>query len=607
MALDPDVASPASQESETRPPVDRRYLDPTLDTNDRIDFLLAQMTLQEKAGLMFHTMLMPGQGGEVTGSNNAFGLPSAAELVLERSMSHFNVLGSAGSPEDFATWHNRLQELGKSTRLGIPVTLSSDPRHSFTDNPGTAALAGAFSQWPEPLGLAAIGREDVVQKFGDIVRQEYLAVGLRVALHPQIDLTTEPRWSRQSGTFGEDAELTSRLVSAYILGLQGAKLGRDSVATMTKHFPGAGPQAGGEDAHFAYGREQTYPGGMFEHHLKPFEAAFEAGTSQIMPYYGMPIGTEYDEVGFGFNKSVITGLLRERYGFDGIVCTDWGLLTDGQMMGESFPARAWGVEHLTVPERMAVAIAAGVDQFGGEAIPDVLVELVESGVVTEARLDVSARRLLREKFVLGLFDQPDVNVEHAARIVGSPEFRMAGEQAQRASLTLLANSDAGGTAVIPRVRGLRLYVEGIEAEVAAEYGTVVTDPDAADLAILRIQAPYEQRPGVFEAFFHAGSLEFDAEVVAHVRGISERVPTVLDIYLDRPAVLTPFNDLDIALIASFGSNARAVLDVAVGDASPGGRLPFDLPRSMAAVEASREDVPFDTADPLFRFGHGLAV
>ena len=111
-----------------------------------------------------------------------------------------------------ARWHNTLQELAASTRLGIPVTLSTDPRHSFTRQPRhLGMLAGPFSQWPEPLGLAAIGDEDLVERFGDIARQEYLAVGIRVALHPQIDLATEPRWARQVATFGEDAELTGTL------------------------------------------------------------------------------------------------------------------------------------------------------------------------------------------------------------------------------------------------------------------------------------------------------------------------------------------------------------------------------------------------------------
>ena len=224
-----------------------------------------------------------------------------------------------------------------------------------THSPTTLAppwLAGSFSQWPEPIGLAAIGDVELVASFADIARHEYTAVGLRVALHPQVDLATEPRWARQVASFGEDADLSGRLASAYIRGFQRDELGPESVATMTKHFPGGGPQKDGEDPHFAYGREQVYPGGMFDLHLKPFEAALAAGTSQIMPYYGMPVGTQYEEVGFGFNRSVITGLLRERYGFDGIVCTDWGLITDHEIAGAPFPARAWGAEHLSLRERM---------------------------------------------------------------------------------------------------------------------------------------------------------------------------------------------------------------------------------------------------------------
>lgn len=586
--------------------LDTRYRDANLPVDERVDILLAQMTLEEKAGLFFQTMIAMNEDGTLSDGDPVFGLPSTHEYVSGRLMSHFNILAAAESAEAMAEWHNRLQELAAATRLGIPVTISTDPRHSYSDNPLAGLMAGAFSVWPETLGLAATRDEELVERFGDIARQEYTAVGIRVALHPQIDLATEPRWSRQLQTFGEDPELTSKLGAAYIRGFQGGELGPDSVATMTKHFPGGGPQLDGEDPHFAHGREQVYPGGAFETHLKPFEAAFDAGTSQIMPYYGMPVGTEHEEVGFGFNKSVITGLLRERYAFDGIVCTDWGLISDSEIMGQPFPARAWGVEHLSPRERMAKVIEAGVDQFGGEAIPELLIDLVRSGEVSEERLDVSARRLLREKFVLGLFDHRFVDVERAKRVVGSAEFVAAGEAAQRASITVLTNAvtDAGAP-TLPIATGLRLYVEGIAPEVAGEYGTVVATPAEADVAILRLQAPWEERPTVFENFFHAGSLDFAEATVAHVREVAASVLTVVDVFLDRPAILTPLVDDVAAIVANWGVSPRALLDVLTGAAAPQGSLPFDLPSSMAAVEQNRPDVPFDTADPLFRFGHGL--
>ena len=589
-------------------PVDPTYRDASLPVEERVENLLGQMTLEEKAGLFFQTMISMSQDGGLAPADPMFGLPSNEEYVIGAGMTHFNVLGSAPTAELMAQWHNALQELAATTRLGIPVTISTDPRHSFSDNPLAGMMAGPFSSWPESIGLAATRDEELVERFGDIARQEYTAVGIRVALHPQIDLATEPRWGRQVATFGEDPELTSRLGAAYIRGFQGAELGPDSVATMTKHFPGGGPQMDGEDAHFAYGREQVYPGGQFELHLKPFEAAFEAGTSQIMPYYGMPVGTEYEEVGFGFNKSVITGLLRERYGFDGIVCTDWGLISDSEIMGQPFPARAWGVEHLSPRERMKKVIEAGADQFGGEAIPDLLIDLVRSGEISEERIDVSARRLLREKFVLGLFDAPLVDVEKAGRIVGSAAFREAGEAAQRASITVLTNRASGdGVPTLPLPAGSRLYVEGIDPAVAGEYGTVVGTPAEADYAIVRTHAPFEVRATTFENFFHQGSLDFTEEAVEHLRSLAAAVPTIVDVHLDRPAILTPFVDAPAAIVANYGANARALLDVLTGAATPSGALPFDLPSSMAAVEASREDVPFDTKDPLFRFGHGLSL
>ncbi|SDQ62703.1 glycoside hydrolase family 3 protein [Microbacterium sp. cf332] len=581
---------------------ERPWLETSLPIAERVELLLSQMTVAEKAGLFFQTMITIGPGGELSSGDSAFGLPSTDEYVNERHMTHFNLLGAAPSAGEIARWHNRLQELAASTRLGIPVTISTDPRNSFSDNPGAAMLAGPFSEWPDALGLAATRDEDLVRRFGDIARREYLSVGIRVALHPQVDLATEPRWARQLQTFGEDAELSGRLGAAYIRGFQGDELGPHSVATMVKHFPGGGPQQDGEDPHFAYGREQVYPGGAFELHLEPFAAAFEAGVSQVMPYYGMPMGTEYEEVGFGFNKSVLTGLLRERFGFEGIVCTDWGLVTDSDIMGTEFPARAWGVEHLTPAERMARILDAGADQFGGERCTEILLQLVADGVVSEERLDVSARRLLREKFVLGLFDDPYVDADAADAIAGSVEFRAAGDAAQRASITVLQTSDA-----LPFARGIRLYVEGVDADVAARYGEVVSSPVGADLAVLRLQAPYEERGSAFENHFHAGSLDFPVDVLEHVAQVAASVPTVVDVYLDRPAILGPIVETGAAVVANWGASAAALLDVLTGVARAEGRLPFDIPRSMAAVEASRPDVPFDTADPLFRFGHRVEL
>ncbi|HEY2675054.1 MAG TPA: glycoside hydrolase family 3 N-terminal domain-containing protein [Rugosimonospora sp.] len=592
--------------SATAPP----YRDPTLSTARRTEDLLARMTLEEKAGLLFHTMIAIGPGGGLAPADPDAGLLSASDLVVGRKMNHFNLLGS-GPPRQMAQWHNRLQDLAAGTRLGIPVTLSTDPRHACSDNPNTAVLAGAFSQWPEPLGLAATRDAALVERFADIVRQEYLAVGLRLALHPQADLATEPRWPRTVGTFGADPDLTCELVGAYLRGLRAATLGPAGVAAMTKHFPGGGAQKDGEDPHFPYGREQVYPGDRFDEHLKPFAAAVAAGTSQMMPHYGMPVGTRHEEVGFGFNAGVITGLLRERLGFDGIVCTDWGVLTDAEFQGQARPARAWGVEHLSPRQRAHKAIEAGVDQFGGETRPDLVVDLVRTGLVSERRLDSSVRRLLREKFRLGLFDDPYVEEDRAEETVGRPDFRAAGLAAQHASATLLTNATgpvgarANGAARLPLQQGLRVYCENLAPAAIGANATLVAEPERADVAILRCKAPYEHRPGPIESYFHAGSLDFPREELNRILAIAGTVPSVVDVYLDRPAVLTPLATHAATLLVTFGISDEALVDVLTGRAAPRGRLPFDLPASSAAVEAGRPDVPLDAAAPLFRYGHGL--
>ena len=569
------------------------YEDPRLPVEERVDDLIARMTLEEKAALLFHQGLVVPEDGAVGDEPDTISQVATRSLVRELGLTHFNIYWGPG-PAVLAEWHNRMQEAAESTRLGIPVTISSDPRHGFGDNPATSMSGDGFSSWPEPIGLAATRDEDLVHEFADVARREYLAVGIRLALHPSADLATEPRWCRASGTFGEDAELAARLVRAYILGLQGDALGPQSVACMVKHFPGGGPQLDGEDPHFNYGREQVYPGGNFAYHLIPFESALAAGVAQVMPYYGLPVGTEYEEVGFGFNRSVITGLLRERYGFDGVVCSDWGLLTDTMIAGKPFPARAWGVEELSTHERAHKVIEAGVDQFGGEASPEVVVDLVRSGRVDEARIEASVRRLLRDKFRLGLFDDPYVDAKAAGEVVGQSDFRERGRRAQTRSIVLIKNDRA----TLP-LRGVsRIYVEGIDADRLPDDVVAVDRPEDAEVALVRIQAPFEHRDGnLLETLFHAGDLDFEGEELARIVDLIRRVPTIVDIYLDRAAVIPEIADGAAALLADFGASDAVVLDIVFGRAEPSGALPFELPSSMEAVRRQLSDVPYDSSRP----------
>ena len=587
------------------------YEDPRLTVGARVEDLLGRLSLAEKVGLMFQTVIEAGEDGSVLEHPGKISKSATSAVCLDKHLSHFNV-HALEDARMAARWHNSLQALAERTPHGIPVTISTDPRHAFIENAGVSFTAKAFSQWPEPLGLAALRDVETVREFADIARQEYVAVGIRAALHPTLDLATEPRWARQAGTFGQDPDLVTELGVAYLKGFQQESLGPGSVACTSKHFPGGGPQKDGEDAHFPYGREQVYPGGRFADHLRPFPPIIDAGTAAVMPYYGMPVGLEIDgekieEVGFGYNKQIVTGLLREKLGYDGVVVTDWELVNDNHVGDQVLPARAWGVEHLDPHGRMELVIEAGADQFGGEECVEILLDLVAQGRVTGARIDESVRRLLAVKFRLGLFDNPYVDEDAAAQTVGRQDFRDAGYAAQAGSVTVLHNVVSEGGPALPLAPGLRIYGENLSAEAVAGHGMLVDRPEDADVAIVRLMAPFDARSDLFlESWFHQGSLDFPPGLVVRLQRIATACPLVVDVVLDRPAILTPLLPVASAVVGSYGSSDDALLDALTGRIPPRGRLPFDLPRSMDQVRSHPEDVPgYD--DPLFSFGFGLAI
>jgi beta-glucosidase len=237
----------------------------------------------------------------------------------------------------------------------------------------------------------------------------------------------------------------------------------------------------------------------------------------------------------------------------------------------------------------------------------VIVELVERGQVSEERIDQSVRRILRDKFRLGLFDNPYVDPVAAQQIVGNERFRAAGAQAQRKAIVLLKNDRVGDAPMLPLRGRPKLYVEQVAAEVAGRYGEVVADLTRADLAIIRLETPYQPREGNFlERIFHAGDLDFQGEELARILTLLQQKPTIVVIHLDRPAVIPEIAAQSIALLGEFGASDEAVLDVIFGRFAPEGKLPFELPSSMAAVRQQHPDLPYDSAAPLFAFGAGLS-
>ncbi len=585
------------------------YEDFNASLEDRVDDLVNQMNIEEKAGAMFVTMIGTTPDGkpvetpiislDMINMMMSFMLPSNSELIAKQKLNSFNILSSIDA-KLMAHYNNAIQKMAERTRLGIPITIATDPRHGTENNPGASIYTPSFSQWPSSLGLAATRDTVLVREFGDIARQEYLSVGIRLALSPMADLATEPRWGRINGTFGEDANLSAMMTKAYVLGFQGDSLGKSSVACMTKHFSGGGPQKDGEDPHFPYGKEQVYPGNNFDYHLIPFiKGAFPAKTAQIMPYYGIPMDQTDENVAFGFNKAIITTLLRDSLNFQGVVCTDWNLISDGSI-GE---ARAWGVENLSPKERIKKVLDAGCDQFGGENIPELIVELVKEGEIDEKRIDKSVKRIMRDKFRLGLFDNPYVDENKAAKIAGNKNFREKGEIAQQKSMVLLKNKD-----LLPLTKGIKIYAEGLTNPDALNgYANLVNNPDDADVILTRIKTPYDKRDKYFlEGFFHQGRLYYNEDEKNEILNLISKKPSIVVVNLERPAILTEIADKSTALIAEFGSTDKVLFTVLFGKVSPTGKLPFELPSSQEAVEKQLEDMPYDSENPLFPFGFGLS-
>jgi len=569
---------------------------------ERARDLVSRMTLEEKAGLMVGPSLPMGPGGTpseqpvygvnpFSGGPVALVSPGTTDAIYKRHIVQF-INRENQEPRTMARWLNAVQELAEGRRLGTPVLFVTNPRNHYgaPASFGIAEASSAFSQWPGTLGLAATRDVALVEEFARIAAQEYVSVGIRGAYHPTADVATEPRWGRFRETFGEDAALTAELIGAVVRGFQGQALGPKSVALTTKHFPGAGPASAGQDAHFPWGKNQVYPGGKLEYHLLPWKAAIAAGTAMIMPYYAVPTGIA--PVGMAYSKEIVTDLLRGTLGYTGVVNSDTGITT----------GMPWGVESLSVKQRYQRAIEAGVDRLGGDSTPELIVELVKGGELTEARIDESAERILRVLFALGLFEDPYVSPDEAARTVRKAEFQQKGDLAQRKSIVLLKN--VGN--LLPLKKGVRMYVEGIDPVVAARYGYVSTaSPDDADVCILRVSAP----SGGIRPRASGGDAPIDLTLpeatLAPLRAVMRKKPTIVALHLNNPLVVPELAREAAALLATFGVSDEALFDVLLGKLAPTGKLPFELPSSMDAVRAQLEDVPHDSKDPLFAIGSGL--
>ncbi|MDC5838709.1 glycoside hydrolase family 3 C-terminal domain-containing protein [Vibrio europaeus] len=613
--------------------------------DERAQDLVGRMTLDEKAGMMLIDTLNSDQGGLVSSK----GQDMIGNAQMTRFIFRNNVMqqpdnnpdcanGRSGcqiTPKEAAVFMNSVQELREQTRMGIPALFKSNARNHIDPSAraGINVSSGAFSAWPKEAGLAATRDLELIEEFAGIMNEEWSSIGLRSMYGYMMDLATEPRWYRVHETFTEDAHLAADIMRSLINGLQGGgEIDRDSIALTIKHFPGGGPQENGADPHYDFGKNQVYPKNNFDYHLIPFKAAIDAGASSIMPYYGIPVDQKWmpNDVGMSFSKGIVTDLLRGELGYKGNVNSDTGIIG----------SRAWGAEDKTIDEQVAMAVDAGVDVLSGFNDKNVIVNLVEKGLISESRVDLSVTRLAKEQFQLGLFENSYVNESKAEKILGDKKHQLRADYAQKKSVVLLQNTNHALPLDAPTSnKAVSLYVMGMDGEIASDskYGFNVTSgdyqegevrpavPTNTDYAVIRVRVSNQ---GANPELFFGGANPDELDLLAFsqmataaswkvepsledIQAVMNEVGaenTILSINFRQPFVLDDTSKLKSAgaIVATFGVSDSNLMEVLSGNFAPQGKLPFALANSAQAIVDQDSDYPgYDQADTLYAFGHGL--
>lgn len=619
-----------------------KYENWALPVNVRVKDLVKQMTLEEKAGMMLisshymgNSRTCPDTGDFITceqdtlTTTNRWSVPgqqfyefnppiveaSAATKGIQERNLRYLIIRDNPSAKDLGTWINELQKIAEDTRLGIPVVMTSNPRnHAGNLAFGFSEASGQFSLWPGELGLAATRDAELVKEFGEIAAKEWTSTGIRKGYMYMADVVTDPLWNRINGTFGEHPELASEMIYAVVKGFQGDELGTDSVSLTTKHFPGGGARQDGHDPHYEWSKFNPYPteGSLYKYHLPSFKAAIEAGTTSIMPYYAYPSnehsvpqlknGEDFEEVGFAYNKRLITDLLRKELKFKGYVNSDTSIIY-------SMP---WGVENLTKPERYAKAINAGTDIVSGEADPSDLIKAVKDGLITEKRIDEAVSRLLTEMMELGLFENPYVNPDKAQQIADDPASQAKADEAHRKSIVLLRNDQGTLPLKDENVEDIKLYVEVFSSGTTGQSRTAdlkksITqyDPsitvvdsleDATHALVYAIPNTVPDRPNIPLSV----ALNADTGInVEKIKEIEAKVPTILTVNMTSPWLIGEIEENAAATLAVFGVKAEALVDVIRGKFAPTGKLPFTIPANQEAITNNNGDVPGYDEDPSY--------
>jgi beta-glucosidase len=605
---------------------------------ERVEDLLARMTLAEKVaqlgGAWFGRLL---NGDDLDDEK--------LEPVLGEGIGHLTCIAtdSYAEPERTAAFANRIQRfLVERTRLGIPALLHEE---------AVAGLcARGATQYPQAIGLASTWDPSLVQEVARSIRRHMLAVGARVALAPVVDIAADPRWGRLEETYGEDPELAARLAVAFVRGLQGDELAA-GVAATAKHFLAHGAPDGG----FNHGALSMGPRRLRDVIAAPFRAAInEAGLAGVMSAYH-----EIDGLPCTASAEVLTTLLRDDLGFDGVVVSDY-----------------WAVTHLETFHRTAAGPADAARQALEAGVDVELPALDRYRTLTdEALIDRAVRRVLAQKFALGLFDQPYVDTTAAPLAFDTPADRVLARRAAFESLVLLTNDgtlpigvSAGRVAVLgPAADDRRLllgdyhypaHVEGVLgaridyvdmvtplAGLRAALPRAVVDhaagvPLAGDVDEAELERAVALAEAAGVAVVCVGGLSGvtraatsgELRDVAHLelpaaqrRLVAEvaatGTPTAVVVLSGRAHALTAEVAAAGAVLLAWlpgEEGGNGIADVLTGAVSPSGRLPVSLLRTAGQVGVSsghhkgggRSQLwgPYvdEPAEPLFCLGHGLS-
>ncbi len=565
------------------------YEDWRLTPAERTENLLSLMSDAQKAAQMAHMTLVTLKESWFTDLNIGFAL----------TYTYF------GEGKEFTVENmNYIQSLCESSELGVPVVFSMDSVIG-------ASWINDTTIMPDAITLAATGDAALVQEIADIQRQEMKALGVRMSLSPNADLATDPRWGRNQETYGEDAETAKAMVKAAVTGLQNGTEGltTDSVMACVKHFPGSGPQTAGVD-----GTPLVFDDESFALHLSIFEAAMEVNPASIMPYGYSTVpylGGDAVENYAHESYTVMTELLREKMGYQGIIHTDWGLNAISE-------------------------VQAGADAVGGMGQRDIKKLLQQMDAST---LDERVERLLLAKFELGVFENPFLSLEEVNASVGTQEhYQKAMEAAERAvtlvkyeNQTALEGQNilvAGKLATdvdalssgwkLSTENGLNIEGKSILDAITKRAGTDVTYvADASEVAASYPEGTTAivvvgEASGTHEPAWGTATLEFPAEQTELVNALDAAgVNVICVVLMNRAYVMTPIDAASDAVLVAYRpgvtAGAEAVAHALFGDSPISGKLPWQIPATMDSVLLQREDLPKDIEAPLYDYGFGIEV